>query len=117
MTEFGGVFFQMDPGYADAFGGQFITGKAFDAFAADIDAPFGTERHIVLADLIVFRQVRIKIAFAVKLAETGDFAPGKQTGDDRFADSFFVGYGQSAGIPHTDRTGMSIGFSPESIGT
>jgi hypothetical protein len=74
------------------------------------------EGQIVLGDLIVFGHIRIEIAFAVKFAEFGNFALSQQTGTDRRIDRIAVRHRQNAGIAHTDRTDIGIGFSAGTVG-
>ena len=69
-----------------------------------------------MGNLIGAWQVRIKITFAVKFAEPGDLAVGQQSGNDRFADGFFVGNREGAGVAEADRAGEGVGFSAEFVG-
>jgi hypothetical protein len=105
VEQFAGVFFQMDPLNAH---GLFSTG-----FLENIQVPIHGQGQIVLGNLVVFRQVRVKILFAGEHRPRIDPAPHGQRGAHQLVHSFFVQYRQHAGIPATHRTNLAVGGFPE----
>ena len=113
VGELGGVLFEVDAGDADVLLRQF---RAGEALAGEAQPPGGAERQVVLADLVVFGQVGVEVAFPVELAEFGDGALGEESGPDRFQDRLVVGHGEGSGVAETDRADQGVGFRAVPVG-
>ena len=94
----------MDTGHADTL---------FPAFHFNVDMAAQANRLIELRDLIVFRQIGIKIVFTVEFIEFLDIAVQSKSRTDRKFHHLFVEHGQSAGHTQADRADMGVGFAAE----
>lgn len=78
-------------------------------FEWDIDIAFLAHGQVVLADLVIFRQVGVIIAFAVPFCKARDFEVQCQGCQDGVFVRFFVHDGQAAGHSQADRAYIGVG--------
>jgi hypothetical protein len=108
VEQFSGVLFQMDPLNAH---GLFSTG-----FLENIQVPVHGQGQIVLGNLVVFRQVRVKILFA------GEHRPGlirhptANAARTNSSTAFLFSTGNTPGYPqHTGQIWL-LAVSPNPVG-
>ena len=87
-------------------------GIFFEMYAGNFDScqfSAGNDRIFVLRDLIAFRDIGIKIIFAVEFGEVGNIAIHREADFDDPLDGFLVGHGQSPRMRHACRTNIVVG--------
>ena len=107
MEAFADILLEVRPGDADA-------GEA--ALKFKLHPAVGGGGFIVLGELVVFGGVGIEIVLAVEFGEAGDFAIEQVTGEDGFAQGFFVGHGQHAGEAQADGAHLGVGLGAIGVG-
>ena len=107
MYGFTRIFFHVRTGNIDGFN--------FIAYY-DFQLAVFNNRQIQLADLIAFRQIRIKIVFTVEHVFLIDFRIQSQTEFDGFFDDFAVHYRQYARQRTLNHAGMGIRLGTECSG-
>ena len=108
VEEFAGVFLEVGPADADGFDRAVLEGEVEDAL--------GAEWEVVLADLVVFREIGIEVAFAVPLGVFGDFAAEGEADEDGVFDGFFVHDGEYAGQAEDLFVDEGVGVCAEGVG-
>ena len=99
VNVFASIFFHMDAGQSNAFG---------DPVRSDIDVAVGADRELVLADLIAFRQIGIKVIFSRQTARASDFTVRRKSRPNREFHRFLVQNRQDAREPHAHRTSVLV---------
>src|SRR5690242_8830618 len=67
------------------------------------------ERVLILTDLISLRDVRVKITFAIKLAEVGELAAHGAAGSHDVLHRLPIDDRQGARMRHTNRANIDVG--------
>ena len=99
-----GVFFEVGPQDADFFGAA--------VFDGNFDIAVLAERQVVLADLVILRQVGVVIALAIPFGEGGDLAVQGQPGQDGVFQAVLFITGSVPGIPMQTGQTCVLAVSP-----
>ncbi len=108
MYVFTRVLFHMDSSETHPF---------FAAVHLDVNVTVGTKREFILADLITFRQVRVKIVFPRPPTGTGNGAVGGEARANGELHNLFVQHRQNTGKAHAYRAGILVRAVAKSGGT
>ena len=110
MKTFCHILLEMDPDETDFFVLRFnrFLGVLRICEIVERDCAAEAERHVVLADLVVLRHVRIEIILPVEFADRADFASEHQPRKRCEPERLLVHDGQRAGKPEANRADMCV---------